>query len=54
MNALTVPGLEELDRASARAIDGGNPVALGVAIAGAFGAGVRWGYHVLGPYVMSL
>ena len=53
MNTLSTHGLQELDRARARAIGGGNPVALGVAFAGAAGAGFRWGYTVLGPYLVK-
>lgn len=53
MNTLATHGLEELDPESARAIDGGNPIALGIAMAGAAGAGFRWGYNVLGPYLVE-
>ncbi|HEX5436757.1 MAG TPA: hypothetical protein VFW98_06340 [Gemmatimonadaceae bacterium] len=54
-----VAGMEELDAAHARRISGGNPVLLaaGVAIAGlmltAAAAGLKFGYTVLGPWVMD-
>lgn len=53
MITLAMPGLEELDPESARVVSGGNPIALGIAIAGAAGAGFRWGYTVLGPHLVE-
>lgn len=52
MITLATHGLEELDPASARAIGGGNPLALGAAFVSAAGAGFRWGYTVLGPHLV--
>ena len=51
MHALTIEGFEELDEATARETDGGNPLALALALVGAAGAGARWGFSKLGPAV---
>jgi hypothetical protein len=51
MNTLAIQGLEELDDSSAGRISGGNPVALGVAYAAAFAAGIKFGYYVVGPWL---
>lgn len=56
MQAMLQPGIQPLARADQRAVQGGNPLGiavaaatLGVAMAGAMGAGFQWGYNNLGP-----
>ena len=49
-------GVRELDTTDLDAIRGGNPgaaVALAGAFVSAFGWGVRFGYTVVGPYLMG-
>jgi hypothetical protein len=57
MNALAIHGMEELSPLDAADIRGGNPVMAGVAVAGmmltAFAAGLRFGYEVLGPWLVE-
>ena len=53
MRTLIIEGFEELDPATARETDGGNPLALAIALAGAAGAGARWGISKLGPTVFG-
>jgi hypothetical protein len=51
MNTLTDYGVEELDRSGSEAVSGGNPVALGIAMATMVGAGIKFGYTVVGPWL---
>jgi hypothetical protein len=57
MRALAIHEMEELSQPDAVAVRGGNPAALGAAVAIAglmvtgFGAGFRFGYDVLGPWL---
>lgn len=56
MNALAIRNVEELSPSDAAGIRGGNPLlAASVAVAGmmvtAFGAGFRFGYDVIGPWL---
>jgi hypothetical protein len=58
MSALAIRNVEELSPSEAAGIRGGNPVlAASVAVAGmmvtAFGAGFRFGYDVLGPWLLE-
>jgi hypothetical protein len=56
MTALAIHGMEELSPSEAAGIRGGN-IAAAVAIAGmmvtAFGAGFRFGYEVVGPWLVE-
>ena len=56
MHTDSAHGMRELGTIDLEAIRGGNPgaaVALGGALASAFGWGVRFGYHVVGPWLMG-
>jgi hypothetical protein len=56
MSALAMQGMEELSPDGAVRVRGGNhmlaaAVAIGGMMATSFGAGFRWGYDVLGPWL---
>ena len=57
LNALEAPGLRELDEHEAKATTGGDieaaVVALGIAVAGAFTAGFKLGFDVIGPWMFG-
>ena len=53
MNAYSAYGVDELDAASLEDTSGGNPVAYGVSLASAFAWGFKWGYNVVGPWLVD-
>ena len=54
MHALSKHGMRALGSGEVREVRGGNPaISLGIAVASAFGWGLRYGYTVVGPWMMG-
>ena len=53
MNAFSAFGVEELDASAREHTVGGNPVAYGASLASAFAWGFKWGYNVVGPWLVE-
>ena len=54
MNIILPGGARELEIDDLRGVRGGNPaITLGAAVAAAFGWGLKFGYTVVGPWLMG-
>jgi hypothetical protein len=54
MYPLSDYGVQEMEVGGGVEVNGGNPaVPYGIALAGAFGWGFRWGYNVAGPWLVA-